>query len=136
MQAETNDELQQQLSVVIRELAQTRSELRFLQHRQRKSARLSTLLSLGGGLVLVFLLVVVPKGAAQNGVQAPGSVTHLQAPVLIQDKTGKTIVEISDRPGFKGVTVFSSSSDVAFLGFDKQNNGMVQLLAPGRKIFR
>ena len=135
MQAETNDELQRRLSLVILELAQTRSELRSLKHRQGRSARLTTLLSFGGAFVLVFLLVVVPNGAAQNGVQMPGSVTRLQAPVLIQDKTGKTIVEISDRTGFKGVTVFSSSSDVAFLGFDKQNNGVVQLLAPGRKIF-
>lgn len=135
MQAETNDELQQRLSVVIRELAETRSELRSLQHRQHKSARLSPLLTFGGVFVLVLLLILVPNGAAQNGVPSPGSVTRLQAPVLIQDKTGKTIVEISDRTGFKGVTVFSSSSDVAFLGFDKQNNGLVQLLAPGRKIF-
>ena len=131
MRAETNAELQHKLSLVVLELTQTRSELRSLQHRQRRAARLTALLSLGGLLVLVFLVGGVPKGAAQSG----GPVTHLQAPVVIQDKNGNTIVEISDRPGFKGVTVYSSSSDVAFLGFDKQNNGLIQLLGPGRKIF-
>ncbi len=130
MNAETDAELQHRLSIVILELTQTRSELRSLRHKQRRAARLTTLLSLGGLLVLVFFIGVVPKGSAQG----PATVTRLQAPVLIQDKSGNTIVEISDRPGFKGITVFSAQSDVAFLGFDKQNNGLVQVLGPGRKI--
>lgn len=131
MKTETDAELQHRLSLVILELTQTRSELRLLQHKQRRAARLATLLSLTGVLVLLFLIGVVPKGAAQGQT----TVTRLQAPVLVQDKNGHTIVEISDRQGFKGVTVFNSSADVAFLGFDKQNNGLVQLLGPGRKIF-
>ena len=134
MKEETNIELQQRLSIVVLELMQTRSELRALQHRQHRSGRLSTLFSLGGLLVLVFFVGSVPKGEAQNAGQA-GAVTRLQAPVLVQDKNGKTIVEISDRAGFKGVTVFTSNSDVAFLGFDKQDNGLIQLLGPGRKLF-
>lgn len=134
MKAETNAELQDKLSIVILQLTQTRSELHSLQRRQRRFARLATLLSLGGVLVLVFLVGIAPTGSAQNA-QPSGTVTRLQAPVLVQDKNGNTIVEISDRTGFKGVTVFNSTSDVAFLGFDKQNNGLVQLLGPGRKLF-
>lgn len=131
MKTETDAELQHRLSLVILELTQTRSELRLLQHKQRRAVRLATLLSLAGVLVLLFLIGVVPKGAAQG----QATVTRLQAPVLVQDKNGHTIVEISDRQGFKGVTVFNSTADVAFLGFDKQDNGLVQLLGPGRKIF-
>src|SRR5260370_23221094 len=45
-----------------------------------------------------------------------------QAPVLIQGKSGHTIVEISDRAGLHGLSVNSASGEVAFLGFDKENN--------------
>ncbi|HEY3025660.1 MAG TPA: hypothetical protein VGJ55_05885 [Pyrinomonadaceae bacterium] len=137
MKADTVTELEQQLGIITLELGRTRSELRALQQRQRRTARSTTLLYLSSLVVIVLLAGVAlsPQSAAQNVAQPSAIVTRLQAPVLVQDKSGQTIVEISDRPGYKGVTVYNSGSDAAFLGFDKQNNGLLQLLGPGRKLF-
>jgi len=134
MRVETNAELQDRLSNVVLELTQTRSELRSLQARQRRAARLTTLLSIGGLLVFVCLIAIVPISTAQNPGQPSGTVTRLEAPVLIQDKNGKTIVEISDRPGLHGISVTSTNGETAFLGFDKEKNGVLQLFGPGHKL--
>jgi len=85
-------------------------------------------------LVFVCLIAIVPKSTAQNPGQPSGTVTRLEAPVLIQDKNGKTIVEISDRPGLHGISVTSTNGETAFLGFDKEKNGVLQLFGPGHKI--
>src|SRR5260370_25175945 len=97
MKAETITDLEQQLSIINIELGRTRSELRALQQRQRRTARSTTLFHLSGFLVIVLLATVAlaPGGAAQNVAQPSAIVTRLQAPVLIQDKSGHTIVEIS-----------------------------------------
>jgi len=134
MRVETNAELQDRLSNVVLELTQTRSELRSLQARQRRAARLTTSLSIGGLLVFVCLIAIVPISTAQNPGQPSGTVTRLEAPVLIQDKNGKTIVEISDRPGLHGISVTSTNGETAFLGFDKEKNGVLQLFGPGHKL--
>src|SRR5689334_18782573 len=110
MRAETDTELEQQLSIMVRELGRIRSELRDLQRRPRRSTRSTTLFCLCAVVVVVLLVSVAlsPRGAAQNVAQPSATVTRLEAPVLVQDKAGHTIVEISDRPGYKGVTVYSS----------------------------
>lgn len=137
MKAETSATIEQQLSRITLELVHTQLELRALQQRQRRSRRSTALVNLSGWALLVLFVVVAlsPRSAAQNPAQPGAIVTRLQAPVLVQDKNGQTIVEISDRPGFKGVTVYSSGADAAFIGYDKQNNGIIQLLGPGRKLF-
>ncbi len=137
MKAETITNLEQQLSIINLELGRTRSELRALQQRQRRTARSTTLFHLSGFLVIVLLATVAlaPGGAAQNVAQPSAIVTRLQAPVLVQDKAGHTILEISDRAGLHGLSVNSASGEVAFLGFDKENNGVMQLLGTGHKLF-
>lgn len=136
MKTETIIDMEQQLARIALELEKTRSELSALQQRQCRMARWTRFFYLGSLVVIVLLVGITlsPKGVAQNVAQPTAEVTRLQAPVLVQDKAGRTIVEISDRPGYKGVTVYSSGGDAAFLGYDKQDNGLVQILGPGRKI--
>jgi len=136
MKAETMTELAQQLSTLSLELGRTRSELRALQQRQRQTTRSTTLIYLGGLVVLVLLVGVVlsPKGAAQNVAQPSATVTRLQAPVLIQDKAGRTIVEIADRTGLHGISINSANGETAFLGFDNEKTGVMQLFGSGHKL--
>ena len=136
MKAKTITELEQQLAIITLELGRTRSELRALQQRQGRTARSTTLLYLSS-LTVIGLLVGVAfssRSSAQNGAQPSATVTRLQAPVLIQDAAGRTIVEISDRTGLHGISVTSSNGETAFLGFDKEKNGVLQLFGPGHKL--
>ena len=136
MKAKTITELEQQLAIITLELGRTRSELRALQQRQGRTARSTKLLYLSS-LTAIGLLVGVAfssRSSAQNGAQPSATVTRLQAPVLIQDTAGRTIVEISDRTGLHGISVTSSNGETAFLGFDKEKNGVLQLFGPGHKL--
>jgi hypothetical protein len=136
MKAETITDLEQQLALIMLELGRTRSELRALQQRQGRTSRSTTLLYLSG-LTAISLLVGVAfssRGEAQNVAQPSATVTRLQAPVLIQDTAGRTIVEISDRTGLHGISVTSTNGETAFLGFDKEKNGVLQLFGPGHKL--
>ena len=136
MKAETITELEQQLAIITLELGRTRSELRALQQRQGRTARSKTLLYLSS-LTAISLLVSVAfssRSSAQNVAQPSATVTRLQAPVLIQDTAGRTIVEISDRTGLHGISVTSSNGETAFLGFDKEKSGVLQLFGPGHKL--
>jgi hypothetical protein len=136
MKAETITELEQQLAIITLELGRTRSELRALQQRQGRTARSTKLLYISS-LTAIGLLVGVAfssRSSAQNGAQPSATVTRLQAPVLIQDTAGRTIVEISDRTGLHGISVTSSNGEAAFLGFDKEKNGVLQLFGPGHKL--
>jgi len=136
MKAETITELQQQLAIITLELGRTRSELRALQQRQGRTARSTTVLYLSS-LTAISLLVGVAfssRSSAQNVAQPSATVTRLQAPVLIQDTAGRTIVEISDRTGLHGISVTSTNGETAFLGFDKEKNGVLQLFGPGHKL--
>jgi len=136
MKAETITELEQQLAIITLELGRTRSELRALQQRQGRTERSTTLLYLSS-LTAIGLLVSVAfssRSSAQNVAQPSATVTRLQAPVLIQDTAGHTIVEISDRTGLHGISVTSSNGEAAFLGFDKEKNGVLQLFGPGHKL--
>jgi len=136
MKAETITELEQQLALIMLELGRTRSEFRALQQRQDRTARSTTLLYLSG-LTAISLLVGVAfssRSEAQNVAQPSATVTRLQAPVLIQDTAGRTIVEISDRTGLHGISVTSTNGETAFLGFDKEKNGVLQLFGPGHKL--
>jgi len=136
MKAETITELEQQLALIMLELGRTRSEFRALQQRQDRTARSTTLLYLSG-LTAISLLVGVAfssRSEAQNVAQPSATVTRLQAPVLIQDTAGRTIVEISDRTGLHGISVTSTNGETAFLGSDKEKNGVLQLFGPGHKL--
>jgi len=136
MKAETITKLEQQLAIITLELGRTRSELRALQQRHGRTARSTKLLYISS-LTAIGLLVVVAfssGSSAQNGAQPSATVTRLQAPVLIQDTAGRTIVEISDRTGLHGISVTSSNGEAAFLGFDKEKNGVLQLFGPGHKL--
>lgn len=136
MKAEEISDLEKQLAIFAVELERTQFELHALQQRQRCTAHWTRVRYVSALAVIVLLAGVAlsPRSAAQNVAPPSAIVTRLQAPVLVQDKSGHTIVEISDRPGYKGVTVHSSGGDAAFLGYDKQDNGLVQVLGPGRKI--
>lgn len=82
-------------------------------------------------VALVLGLVLSAQTTAQKSVV----LTSREAPVLVQDKSGHSIVEISDRAGFKGLSVYSLSGEAAYLGFDKPDKGLIQLLGPGGKLF-
>jgi hypothetical protein len=134
MKPVTTNNMVQELELLSLELERTRSELCDLRRRQYRATRWTKCFYLGSLVIVLLFGTTISWTEAQNSGQPAAIVTRLQAPVLVQDKSGRTIVELSDRAGFQGVTVFSPVGDAAFLGYDKENKGLVQVLGPGRKI--
>jgi hypothetical protein len=134
MNSEPMLDMERRLQRMADELSQAQSELRRLQQGQRRAAKLSLMFRVGS--LAVASVLVGGVWIARNTVQAaePSAVvTRLQAPVLIQDKAGHTIAEISDRPGHHGLSLYSATGETAFIGSDKQHQGMLVLEnSPGK----
>jgi hypothetical protein len=112
MKGEINRTLEERVRLLAAELESTRSSLRALQRQHRHSALSTRFFYLSGLIIVLFVLGIArsPSGAAQK------TVTHFEAPFIVEDKSHRTIVEISDEPGKKGLTVFGPKGGSVGLG--------------------
>lgn len=128
MNSEQLLELERRLQAMSTELDKTQRELRDLRQVQRRSAKLTLMVRVG--CLAVGSVLVGGVWMAKNTVQAAeptAVITRLEAPVEIHDKAGHVIAEISDRPGHHGLTLYSTAGETAFIGSDKQHQGMMVL---------
>ncbi len=127
MRFEASVTLEEQIKSLATELERTRSDLRALQRQHRRSALSTRLFYLSGLIVIVSLAGIAfsPPGAAQQQVARP--TTYFDAPFVVYDKNHRPIVEISDEPGKKGLTVYGppeeASGSSVRLGFGKSAAG-------------
>ena len=122
MTANTTIELEQRLAMMQAQFERSAVELKRLQANQRFAERrqtgrgLSSRLPLFVGLSLVALALTLGL-STQSQAQSPVTNTILKWPILVQDASGNTILEISDRPKHYGITLYNKAGgQVAFLG--------------------
>jgi hypothetical protein len=128
MRFETSTTVEEQIKLLATELERTRSDLRALQRQHRRSA-LSTRFFYLSGLILIVSLSSIaysPSGVAQK------MVTHFEAPFIVEDNLHNTIVEISDEPGKKGLTVFGPKGGSVGLGTSNAK-GLILFQDAGQK---
>jgi hypothetical protein len=131
-------ELERRLALVESELDALRGQSRDLRRRNRKLAHATRLLCCIGLIgVGLFVSSGAPlAGAAATTTGGQRAVTRLEAPLLVLDKAGNSVVEISDEKGSYGLTVRNPSGGSVFLGSSKTSGaGLVHLYGPGQKLF-
>src|SRR5207237_9780217 len=113
MRFETSTIVEERIKLLATELERTRSELRALQRQHRRSALSTRLFYLSGSIVILSFLGIAfsPRGAAQQQVARPP--TYFDAPFVVYDKNHRPIVEISDEPGKKGLTVYGPPEEAS-----------------------
>ena len=136
MLTEKLTELERRLALVESELDALRGQSRDLRRRNRKLAHATRLLCFIG---LIGVALFVSSGAPLAGAAATTggqrAVTRLEAPLLVLDKAGNSVVEISDEKGGYGLTVRNPSGGSVFLGSSKTSGaGLVHLYGPGQKL--
>ena len=129
------NQVERQLAGSRAELGRTQSELQSLRASRSASARAARGAAVCGlaGMAAVVGLVLSPRTGAQAATP-PATVTRFQAPFIVESTAGKTLFEVADRPGLHGVAVYSASGEAVFLGFDKEQNGIVQVKGANGKL--
>ena len=136
MLTEKLTELERRLALIESELEAVRGESGYLRRRGRKLDYATRALCLIG--LIGFALFVssgTPLAGAAATTQEPRTLTRLEAPLLVVDKAGNSIVEISDDKGSYGLTVRGPSGGSVFMGTSKTSGaGLVYLYGPGQKL--
>ena len=135
MTTPTRQELERQLQEVFSELQRTNTRLQTLESAQARGTARTKLLR-SATLVLGGLLALgawLPR-AEVRAADEPTVVTVLQLPVVFHDKSGHTLMEVSDRPQHHGITLYSKTGEAAYIGVDKQSNGVLMLETAAGKI--
>ncbi len=126
--------MQTQLDGKAVELARVQSDLREIKQQQNRRPPLHWLPLFGGlsAVALALVLILSPQSRAQN----PTINTVLKAPILIQNASGTTIMEIADRPKHHGITLYNTAGgEVAYLGVSTEQKGIFQLEGQDGKLF-
>lgn len=136
MRPAQHQSLEDKVRALAADLERTQRELRRLERQRKHALHATRFLNLSGLLVIVLLLSLTlsSNSAAQQQTAQPSAiVTHFDVPVRFTDKAGHTVAEISDQHGSYGLTIYGPNGGGVYLGINKQQNGLIQLLGPGNK---
>jgi hypothetical protein len=117
MSTQSYEELERRVALIERRLTRARAKV------------LGLGVALGVALAVLLVGPLVPRASAQR------TVTRLEAPVLVVNEQGQSIVEISNAPGRYGLTVWGRTGGNTFIGTSaKKDGGLIQLHEPKEKM--
>lgn len=115
MSTQSYEELERRVALIERKLMRARARV----------------IGLGVMTAVALVAALAPRASAQK----VGSVTRLEAPLLVVNSKGESVVEISDQPGRYGLTVWGKRGGNVFLGTSAATDGgIIQLHEPNDKL--
>lgn len=128
-------ELEARLLLVERELERVSVQNQDLQRMNRRRKLVTKVLCLFCLFLFTLSASLPPPSAEATKHSAQRPVTRLEAPVLVVDSAGNSIVEVSGDQGKYGLTVYGPQGEGLFFGSAKSSGaGIIHVYGPGRKL--